>query len=442
MCHFCNNWPLKFTGQNPASIPTADSENYPKTLMTEALDKTIPMNDAIREALSVSLRGCEELIPQEDWIRKLARSEATGVPLRIKLGLDPTAPDIHVGHTVVLNKMRQLQDLGHTVIFLIGDFTTLIGDPSGRNSTRPPLTREEIEVNAQTYYRQASMVLDPEKTEIRYNSEWGDALGSRGMIQLAARYTVARMMERNDFHDRFKAGTSISVHEFLYPLMQGYDSVALKSDLELGGTDQKFNLLVGRHLQAEYGQEPQCILTMPLLEGLDGVEKMSKSKNNYIGISEDANTMFAKVLSISDVLMWRWYTLLSFKSEADIAALKAEVDAGLNPKDAKVALAKEITSRFHSAAAADAAEQDFINRSKGGVPDEIPERSLSGAPIGIGALLKAAGLAPSTSEANRLIDGGGVRVDSSVVSDKGLRLGAGTYVVQVGKRKFVKVRLA
>ena len=442
MCHFCNNWPLKFTGQNPASIPTADSENYPKTLMTEALDKTIPMNDAIQEALSVSLRGCEELIPQEDWIRKLARSDATGVPLRIKLGLDPTAPDIHVGHTVVLNKMRQLQDLGHTVIFLIGDFTTLIGDPSGRNSTRPPLTREEIEVNAQTYYRQASMVLDPERTEIRYNSEWGDALGSRGMIQLAARYTVARMMERNDFHDRFKSGAPISVHEFLYPLMQGYDSVALKSDLELGGTDQKFNLLVGRHLQAEYGQEPQCILTMPLLEGLDGIEKMSKSKNNYIGISEDANTMFAKVLSISDELMWRWYTLLSFKSEADIAALKAEVDAGRNPKDAKVALAKEITARFHSAAAADAAEQDFINRSKGGVPDEIPVRSLSGAPMGIGALLKAAGLAPSTSEANRLIDGGGVRVDSGVVSDKGLKLAAGTYVVQVGKRKFARVSLS
>ena len=410
--------------------------------MTEALDKTIPINDAIREALSVSLRGCEELIPQEDWIRKLARSEATGVPLRIKLGLDPTAPDIHVGHTVVLNKMRQLQDLGHTVIFLIGDFTTLIGDPSGRNSTRPPLTREEIEVNAQTYYRQASMVLDPERTEIRYNSEWGDALGSRGMIQLAARYTVARMMERNDFHDRFKSGAPISVHEFLYPLMQGYDSVALKSDLELGGTDQKFNLLVGRHLQAEYGQEPQCILTMPLLEGLDGIEKMSKSKNNYIGISEDANTMFAKVLSISDELMWRWFTLLSFRSEAAIAALKAEVDAGRNPKDAKVALAKEITARFHSAAAADAAEQDFINRSKGGVPDEIPERSLSGAPMGIGALLKAAGLAPSTSEANRLIDGGGVRVDSSVVSDKALKLAAGTYVVQVGKRKFARVSLS
>jgi tyrosyl-tRNA synthetase len=409
--------------------------------MNQAVASTFPVTDRVREALAVSRRGCEELIPEEDWVRKLARSEATGIPLRIKLGLDPTAPDIHVGHTVVLNKMRQLQDLGHTVIFLIGDFTTLIGDPSGRNSTRPPLTREEIEVNAQTYYRQASMVLDPSKTEIRYNSEWGDALGSRGMIQLAARYTVARMMERNDFHDRFKSGAPISVHEFLYPLMQGYDSVALKSDLELGGTDQKFNLLVGRHLQAEYGQEPQCILTMPLLEGLDGIEKMSKSKNNYIGISEDANTMFAKVLSISDVLMWRWYTLLSFKSEAAIAALKAEVDAGRNPKDAKVALAKEITARFHSAALADLAEQDFINRSKGGVPDEIPEVALSGAPMGIGALLKAAGLAPSTSEASRLIDGGGVRVDSGVISDKGLKLDTGTYVLQVGKRKFARVTL-
>jgi tyrosyl-tRNA synthetase len=409
--------------------------------MNKALDKSLPVTDRVQESLAVTLRGCEELIPEGDWVRKLARSEATGVPLRIKLGLDPTAPDIHVGHTVVLNKMRQLQDLGHTVIFLIGDFTTLIGDPSGRNSTRPPLTREEIKINAQTYYRQASMVLDPARTEIRYNSEWGDALGSRGMIQLAARYTVARMMERNDFHDRFKSGAPISVHEFLYPLMQGYDSVALKSDLELGGTDQKFNLLVGRHLQAEYGQEPQCILTMPLLEGLDGIEKMSKSKNNYIGISEDANTMFAKCLSISDVLMWRWYTLLSFKSEAAIAALKAEVDGGRNPKDAKVALAKEITARFHSAAAADAAEQDFINRSKGGVPDEIPEVTLSGAPMGIGALLKAAGLAPSTSEASRLIDGGGVRVDSNVVSDKGLKLAAGAYVLQVGKRKFARVTL-
>jgi tyrosyl-tRNA synthetase len=410
--------------------------------MNQAVASTFPVTDRVSEALAVSRRGCEELIPEEDWVRKLARSEATGVPLRIKLGLDPTAPDIHVGHTVVLNKMRQLQDLGHTVIFLIGDFTSLIGDPSGRNSTRPPLTPEQIKLNAETYYRQASQVLDPAKTEIRYNSEWSEPLGATGMIQLASRYTVARMMERNDFHDRFKAGAPISVHEFLYPLMQGYDSVALKSDLELGGTDQKFNLLMGRHLQAEYGQEPQCILTMPLLEGLDGIEKMSKSKNNYIGISEDANTMFAKVLSISDVLMWRWYTLLSFRSEAAIAVLKAEVDGGRNPKDAKVALAKEITARFHSAATADAAEQDFINRSKGGVPDEIPEVSLSGAPLGIGALLKSAGLAPSGSEAGRLIDGGGVRVDGGVVSDKGLKLDAGIYVVQVGKRKFARVTLA
>jgi tyrosyl-tRNA synthetase len=374
-------------------------------------------------------------------VRKLQRSEATGAPLRIKLGLDPTAPDIHIGHTVVLNKMRQLQDLGHTVIFLIGDFTTTIGDPSGRNSTRPPLTREQIEANAQTYYKQASLVLDPSKTEIRYNSEWSDPLGARGMIQLAAKYTVARMMERDDFSKRFKAGQSISVHEFLYPLMQGYDSVALRSDLELGGTDQKFNLLVGRHLQQEYGQEPQCILTMPLLEGLDGVEKMSKSKNNYIGISEAPNTMFAKVLSISDTLMWRWYTLLSFRSLAEIAALRAEVEAGRNPKDAKVALAKEITARFHSAAAAEAAEQDFIHRSKGGVPDEIPAVALGGAPLGIAQLLKQAGLAPSTSEGNRLIDGGGVRVDSAVISDKALKLPAGSYVVQVGKRKFAKVTL-
>ena len=395
--------------------------------------------------MAVSLRGVEELLPQDEWQRKLARSEATGVPLRIKLGLDPTAPDIHIGHTVVLNKMRQLQDLGHTVIFLIGDFTSLIGDPSGRNTTRPPLTPEQIKHNAETYYKQASLVLDPARTEIRYNSEWSEPLGARGMIQLASRYTVARMMERNDFHDRFHGGQSIAVHEFLYPLMQGYDSVALKSDLELGGTDQKFNLLMGRHLQPEYGQEAQCILTMPLLEGLDGVEKMSKSKNNYIGISEDPNTMFAKVLSISDVLMWRWYTLLSFRSLEDIAALKAEVEAGRNPKDAKVALAKEITARFHSAAAADAAEQDFTNRSKGGVPDDIAELSLplpDGAPVGIAALLKLASLAASTGEGNRLIDGGGVRVDSSVVSDKGLKLPAGTYVLQVGKRKFARVTLA
>ncbi len=412
-----------------------------KSLMNQALSSDTPLSDSVQAALAVTLRGCEELIPQADWVRKLQRSEASGQPLRIKLGLDPTAPDIHLGHTVVLNKLRQLQDLGHQVIFLIGDFTSLIGDPSGRNTTRPPLTPEQIKANAETYYKQASLVLDPARTEIRYNSEWSLPLGAMGMIQLAAKYTVARMMERNDFHQRFTAGTPISVHEFLYPLMQGYDSVALKADLELGGTDQKFNLLMGRHLQQEYGQEPQCILTMPLLEGLDGVDKMSKSKNNYIGISEDANTMFAKVLSISDDLMWRWYTLLSFQSMAQIEALKKDVAAGRNPKDAKVALAKEITARFHSAAAAEAAEQDFIHRSKGGIPDDIAELTLSGAPLGIAALLKSAGLAPSTSEANRLIDGGGVRIDASVVSDKGLKLGAGTYVLQVGKRKFARVHL-
>jgi tyrosyl-tRNA synthetase len=400
-----------------------------------------PLSGAVQEALAISLRGCSELLPQADWVKKLQRAEATGKPLRIKLGLDPTAPDIHLGHTVVLNKMRQLQDLGHTVIFLIGDFTSMIGDPSGRNATRPPLTREQIEANAKTYYAQASLVLDPAKTEIRYNSEWSDPLGARGMIELAAKYTVARMLERDDFTKRFQANTPISVHELLYPLMQGYDSVALKSDLELGGTDQKFNLLVGRALQSEYGQEPQCILTMPLLVGLDGVEKMSKSKHNYIGITEDANTMFAKLLSISDTLMWDYFTLLSFRSEAEIAALKGEVEGGRNPKDAKVMLAKEITTRFHSAAAAEAAEADFQNRAKGGIPDQIDEVMLPGAPMGIGALLKAANLAPSTSEANRLIDQGGVRIDGGVVSDKGLRLQAGTFVVQVGKRKFARIQL-
>jgi len=409
--------------------------------MNQASKNQTSLSPQVEQALAVSLRGCEELLPRDEWVKKLQRHEANGQPLRIKLGLDPTAPDIHVGHTVVLNKMRQLQDLGHQVIFLIGDFTSLIGDPSGRNTTRPPLTPEQIKHNADTYYKQASMVLDPQRTEIRYNSEWSEPLGASGMIQLASRYTVARMMERDDFHKRFHSGQSISVHEFLYPLMQGYDSVALKSDLELGGTDQKFNLLMGRHLQAEYGQEPQCILTMPLLEGLDGVDKMSKSKNNYIGITEDPNTMFAKVMSISDELMWRWYTLLSFQSLSAIQALKNEVIQGRNPRDAKVALAKEITARFHSVSLADSAEQDFVNRSKGGIPDDIPDVHLSGAPLTITALLKNAGLAPSTSEAGRLIEGNGVRIDSSVVGDKALKLNAGVYVVQVGKRKFARVHL-
>ena len=400
------------------------------------------ISDRVREAMAVSLRGCEELLPQAEWLKKLMRSESSGVPLRIKLGLDPTAPDIHIGHTVVLNKMRQLQDLGHTVIFLIGDFTSMIGDPSGRNTTRPPLTREQIEANAQTYYAQASLVLDPQRTEIRYNSEWSDALGARGMIQLASRYTVARMLERDDFTKRYKAGTPISVHELLYPLMQGYDSVALKSDLELGGTDQKFNLLVGRALQSEYGQEPQCVLTMPLLEGLDGVEKMSKSKGNTVGITEAPNSMFAKLLSISDTMMWRYFTLLSFRSEAEIARLKREVEEGRNPKDAKVLLAREITARFHSGAAADAAEADFELRARGGVPDDIPEVALGGAPLAIGGLLKQAGLVPSTSEALRMVEQGGVRIDGATVSDKGLKLPAGTYVVQVGKRRFARVALS
>ena len=400
-----------------------------------------PLTPQVVHAMNVSRRGCSELLPEAEWQAKLARSEATGVPLRVKLGLDPTAPDIHIGHTVVLNKMRQLQDLGHVVIFLIGDFTSMIGDPSGRNITRPPLTRDQIEANAQTYYKQASLVLDPAKTEVRYNSEWSDPLGARGMIQLAAKYTVARMLERDDFTNRMKAGTPISVHELLYPLMQGYDSVALRSDLELGGTDQKFNLLVGRALQSEYGQEPQCILTMPLLEGLDGVEKMSKSKGNTIGITEAADQMFAKLLSISDDLMWRYFTLLSFRGEAEIDALRAQVTAGRNPKDMKVLLAKEITTRFHSAAEAEAAELDFNNRARGGVPDEIPEVRLTSSALGIGALLKQANLAASGSEAMRLVEQSGVRIDGTVVTDKGLKLGPGSYVVQVGKRKFARVTL-
>ncbi len=401
-----------------------------------------PVTERVREAMRITLRGVQELVPEHEWLAKLAQSEATGVPLRIKFGMDPTARDLHLGHTVVFNKMRQLQDLGHTVIPLIGDLTTTIGDPSGRNSTRPPLTREEIEANAKTYFDQLRLVLDVDRAEVRYNSEWSDPLGARGMITLASKYTVARMMERDDFAKRFGEGVAISVHEFLYPLMQGYDSVALKSDLELGGTDQKFNLLMGRHLQADAGQAPQCILTMPLLEGLDGVDKMSKSKNNYIGITEDANTMYAKVMRISDDLMWRWYPLLSFQTAEAVQRLREAIAAGGNPRDAKDALAREITTRFHDAGAAERAAQDFVLRSKGGVPDDIDAISLSGAPLGVGALLKAAGLAPSATEANRLIDQGGVRIDSATVSDKALKVAAGTYVVQVGKRKFARVTLA
>jgi tyrosyl-tRNA synthetase len=401
-----------------------------------------PVTDQVLDALAQTKRGCEELLVESEWVAKLAKSQATGVPLRIKLGLDPTAPDIHLGHTVVLNKLRQLQDLGHNVIFLIGDFTSMIGDPSGRNTTRPPLTKEEIAVNAQTYYQQASLVLDPQKTEVRYNSEWCDPLGARGMIQLAAKYTVARMLERDDFTKRYKGGVPISVHEFLYPLMQGYDSVALKSDLELGGTDQKFNLLVGRELQKEYGQEAQCVLTMPLLVGTDGVDKMSKSKNNYIGISEQPNEMFGKLMSISDELMWNYFTLLSFKPLTEIAQMKQEASAGRNPRDFKVALGQEIVARFHSQAAAEKALEDFNHRAKGGIPDDIPEVSLSGAPLGIGQFLKQAGLVPSSSEAMRNLEQGGVKIDGATIVDKALKVEAGTYVVQVGKRRFAKVSLS
>ncbi|PVX34472.1 tyrosine--tRNA ligase [Janthinobacterium sp. 78] len=406
-----------------------------------AAQTALPLSDRVQEALAITKRGVDELLIESEFAQKLARSEKTGVPLRIKLGLDPTAPDLHLGHTVVLNKMRQLQNLGHQVIFLIGDFTSMIGDPSGRNVTRPPLTKEQIEINAMTYFAQASLVLDASKTEIRYNSEWCDPLGARGIIQLASHYTVARMIERDDFTKRFQGGIPISVHEFLYPLMQGYDSVALKSDLELGGTDQKFNLLVGRELQKQYGQEQQCILTMPLLEGLDGVEKMSKSKNNYIGITEPGNTMFAKLMSISDVMMWRYYELLSWRSIADLAQLKREVEEGSNPRDAKVALAQEIVARFHSQQAAEDALADFVNRSKGGIPDDIPAVTLAGAPLGIPQLLKQAGLCPSTSEAMRKIDQGGVRIDGTVISDKGLQVAAGEFVLQVGKRSFARVTL-
>ncbi len=397
----------------------------------------------IEANLRIVERGCDELLVKAEFAQKLARSQATGIPLRVKLGLDPTAPDIHLGHTVVLNKMRQLQNLGHTVIFLIGDFTSMIGDPSGRNSTRPPLTREQIEENARTYYAQASLVLDPARTEIRYNSEWCDPLGARGMIQLASRYTVARMMERDDFTKRFKAGVPISVHEFLYPLMQGYDSVALKSDLELGGTDQKFNLLVGRELQKEYGQEPQRILTMPLLEGTDGVEKMSKSKNNYIGIGEAPESMFGKIMSISDAMMWKYFDLLSFRSIEELAALRAETQTGRNPRDAKVLLGQEIVARFHSQSAAETALAAFEARFRdGAIPENMPEVTVAGAPVGILKLLREAGLVSSGAEAQRNVEQGGVRIDGDRIEDKSMQLVAGIYVVQVGKRKFARVTVA
>ena len=412
--------------------------------MTET-EKKYPVTAEVKEAMATIKRGVDTLLIEADLEQKLARSQATGEPLRCKLGLDPTAPDIHIGHTVVLNKLRQLQDMGHTVIFLIGDFTAAIGDPSGRNVTRPPLSREQIEVNAKTYLDQASLILDRSKTEIRYNSEWSDKMSATDMIKLASRYTLARLLERDDFAKRYAEQAPIAMHELLYPLMQGYDSVALKADLELGGSDQRFNLLVGRELQRQYDQEPQCILTMPLLVGLDGVNKMSKSKHNYIGITESADEMFGKVMSISDTLMWDWYNLLSLKSNAAIAELKSECENGRNPRDAKVLLAKEIVARFHDDKAADAAEAEFNNRFRAGaVPSDIPEVNVA-APdgeIGIARLIKEAGLCPSTGEANRNIDQGGVRLEGERISDRGLKVKPGTYTLQVGKRRWAKVTVS
>lgn len=405
-------------------------------------EKKYEVTPEIKEAMATIARGTDTLLIESELEQKLARAKATGTKLRCKLGLDPTAPDIHVGHTVVLNKLRQLQDLGHTVIFLIGDFTAAIGDPTGRNTTRPPLSPEQIKVNAETYLEQAAHVIDIEKAEVRWNSEWCNRLGATGLIQLASRYTVARLLERDDFAKRFAEQLPIAVHELIYPLMQGYDSVALHADLELGGSDQRFNLLVGRELQRQYGQEPQCILTMPLLVGLDGVNKMSKSKHNYIGITESADEMFGKVMSISDTLMWDWYNLLSLKSNAAIAELKSECENGRNPRDAKVLLAKEIVARFHDDKAADAAEAEFNNRFRAGaVPSDIPEVNVA-APdgeIGIARLIKEAGLCPSTGEANRNIDQGGVRLEGERISDRGLKVKPGTYTLQVGKRRWAKV---
>lgn len=408
-------------------------------------EKKYEVTPEIKEAMATIARGTDTLLIESELEQKLARAKATGTKLRCKLGLDPTAPDIHVGHTVVLNKLRQLQDLGHTVIFLIGDFTAAIGDPTGRNTTRPPLSPEQIKVNAETYLEQAAHVIDIEKAEVRWNSEWCNQLGATGLIQLASRYTVARLLERDDFAKRFAEQLPIAVHELIYPLMQGYDSVALHADLELGGSDQRFNLLVGRELQRQYGQEPQCILTMPLLVGLDGVNKMSKSKHNYIGITESADEMFGKVMSISDTLMWDWYNLLSLKSNAAIAELKSECENGRNPRDAKVLLAKEIVARFHDDKAADAAEAEFNNRFRAGaVPSNIPEVNVA-APdgeIGIARLIKEAGLCPSTGEANRNIDQGGVRLEGERISDRGLKVKPGTYTLQVGKRRWAKVTVS
>ncbi len=395
----------------------------------------------VEQALALIKRGVEELLPEADLIERLA----SGRPLRIKAGFDPTAPDLHLGHTVLLNKLKHFQDLGHTILFLIGDFTGAIGDPTGKNATRPPLSPEQISENARTYQQQVSRILDPQRTEVVFNSTWMNTLGADGMIRLAARHTVARMLERDDFSKRYTGNQPIAIHEFLYPLCQGYDSVALKADVELGGTDQKFNLLMGRELQKQYGQTPQVVLMMPLLEGLDGVNKMSKSLGNYIGVSEPANEIFGKVMSISDTLMWRYFELLSFRSSEEIERLRAETAAGRNPRDAKVMLAQELVARFHDVAAARGALEDFENRFRqGGVPEDLPEVQLDapGSGLPIAQALRAAGLTSTTSEALRMIDQGGVRLDGEKVSDRGLILLPGTSVIaQVGKRKYCRINV-
>lgn len=395
----------------------------------------------VEQALELIARGSEEIIKVEDLQKKLA----TGKPLQIKVGFDPTAPDLHIGHTVVINKMRQFQDLGHEVTFLIGDFTGLIGDPTGKSATRKPLTPEQIKINAETYATQVFKVLDREKTKIRFNSEWMSEMGSEGMILLAAKYTIARLLERDDFEKRFNSQQPIGVHELLYPLVQGYDSVMLKSDVEMGGTDQKFNLLVGRHLQQHYGQEPQVIITLPLLEGLDGVQKMSKSLDNYVGITEAPDEMFGKLMSISDEMMWRYFDLLSFRSNEELAGFKKQTEEGVNPRDIKFLLCEEIVERFHDRDAAVSARETFIARFRGGaMPDDIPEQTLStgGEGIGIAAALTQCGLTSSNSEAFRMIQQGGVKIDGEKVSDRGLQLEVGFEgILQVGKRKFCKAKV-
>lgn len=393
------------------------------------------MTQAIESVLAELKRGVENIYSEEDLITKLKENR----PLRIKLGADPTAPDIHLGHTVVLDKLRQFQQFGHEVYFLIGDFTGMVGDPSGKNSTRPPLSREDVLRNAETYKEQIFKILDPQKTKIVFNSEWLGKLGTEGMIRLASNYTVARMLEREDFKNRFTNQQPIAIHEFIYPLLQGHDSVELKADVELGGTDQTFNLLVGRELQKSAGQKPQVAMTLPLLVGLDGEKKMSKSLGNYIGVTEAPSEMFGKIMSISDDLMWDWYNLLSFRPLDEIAQLKADVENGKNPRDVKILLAKEIIARFHDEAAADAAEQEFVNRfQKGAIPDEVPEFTFEGE-IGLAALLKEAGLVPSTSEAIRSAQQGGVKIDGEKVEDVKQTAQKGTFVYQVGKRKFARI---